>query len=439
MKTILVLLTAEFTLLLGQGCTPFTAVPYGNAGSNGTTGSNSSIWNQVSAAIDPTKLPLGDQKYVTDGPKKGYIFACDAKMFQQIDGPGASKVGEWINKANGTYDVTKKVSFQGDIFFSKADFSVTIAGDSRVVKSNGLPYQVPTGKFPVSTSDPAYQYDKNPNQITEQNICFSIAAKPTVASTASCIYKEVGITLDGVPLHGPLSSDGNTELAYEIQDLCTGGPQPGGGYHRHALSDCTPHIKENNALVGYALDGFGIYSPFDDQGKEYSTGDLDECHGITSDIMWEGKKVNMYHYVLTRDYPYTVACFKGMPTRNAYPPLPGAPPQISGWSSSSASSCAANPTPTPTPTPTGIDTSCSVFASDNSPDALAHVASESAANCKNDLMMLNQLYSQFQGKTCDQMKQIFASLPPPPGLQSLPPPPIPNGTIYNAIVTCSKM
>jgi len=46
------------------------------------------------------------------------------------------------------------------------------------------------------------------------------------------------------------------------------GPQPGGGYHRHALSECTPHIHERNALVGYALDGFGIFSPYDQNGKE---------------------------------------------------------------------------------------------------------------------------------------------------------------------------
>jgi hypothetical protein len=37
--------------------------------------------------------------------------------------------------------------------------------------------------------------------------------------------------------------------------------------------------------------------------------------------------MNMYHYVLTRDFPYSVSCFRGTPTRSAFPPLPGAPPQ----------------------------------------------------------------------------------------------------------------
>jgi hypothetical protein len=118
---------------------------------------------------------------------------------------------------------------------------------------------------------------------------------------------------------------GRDELAYQLQDVCTGDAQPGGGYHRHSLGECTPHIHEKSALVGYALDGFGIFSPYAKDGSEITSADLDECHGATSEITWEGQAVTMYHYVLTRDFPYTVACFRGIPTRNAFPPLPGAP------------------------------------------------------------------------------------------------------------------
>ena len=41
------------------------------------------IWLQGSASIDPKALPLRDQYYVTDAPKKGYVFVCDPRMFQQ--------------------------------------------------------------------------------------------------------------------------------------------------------------------------------------------------------------------------------------------------------------------------------------------------------------------------------------------------------------------
>ena len=182
--------------------------------------------------------------------------------------------------------------------------------------------------FPVPNQDPAYQYDRNPNAITEQSIRFAVPLHPAFGSVPRCVYKEVGITLDGVQLHTGLDSSGRDENGYELNDTCNGKPQPGGGYHRHALSACTPHIGEPAVVVGYALDGFPITGPFDAAGKEQATADLDECHGTTSEVVWDGRRVSTYHYVLTRDFPYSVACFRGTPTRNAFPPLPGAPPQM---------------------------------------------------------------------------------------------------------------
>ena len=285
------------------------------------------IWLQRSSSIDPSALPLRDQAYVTDVPKTGFVFVCDAKAYQQTGGPGALKTGDWLNVAAGTYDMTKKVLVQGNDYYDEAAFDLTTTDAARLVKGNGFPLGVPTGVFPVRSDDPAAQYDPNPNQLTTQDISFSIPRVPAIAAAASCVYKEIGITLDGVQVHNPLDSEGRDELAYQLQDVCTGAPQPGGAYHRHALSECTPHIHENVALVGYALDGFGIFSPFDATGKELTSADLDECHGTTSEIAWEGKTVTMYHYVMTRDFPYSVACFRGTPTRNAFPALPGAPPQ----------------------------------------------------------------------------------------------------------------
>jgi YHYH protein len=286
-----------------------------------------SIWLRPSSSINPTALPLRDQHYVTDAPKQGYMYVCDPKMFQQVNGPGAQREGAWINKTTGTYDVTRKPVDSGNVYFRNAAFTITTTKTQRVISGNGLPLRVPTGIFPVQASEPAYQYDPNPNQITAQHISFSIPRHPTLASAASCTYKQIGITLDGVQVHAPLDSSGRDELAYQTQDVCTGVPQPGGAYHRFSLSECTPHIHERNALVGYALDGFGIFSPYDQNGKELTSADLDACHGKTSKILWEGKTVSMYHYVMTRDFPNTVACFRGTPTRNAFPTLPGAPPQ----------------------------------------------------------------------------------------------------------------
>jgi hypothetical protein len=84
------------------------------------------------------------------------------------------------------------------------------------------------------------------------------------------------------------------------------------------LSKC---IQDNatgqSALLGYAFDGFGIYGPYGADGKELTNADLDECHGITSEVEWNGQKVVMYHYVATREFPYVIGCFRGTPSVRA--------------------------------------------------------------------------------------------------------------------------
>src|SRR5437660_6255621 len=83
------------------------------------------IWLQHSSSIDPTALPLRDQAYVTDAPKQGHVFVCDAKAYQQVGGPGALKVGGWVDTAAGTYDVTKKIFVRGNDWYDDAQFTLT--------------------------------------------------------------------------------------------------------------------------------------------------------------------------------------------------------------------------------------------------------------------------------------------------------------------------
>jgi hypothetical protein len=46
-----------------------------------------------------------------------------------------------------------------------------------------------------------------------------------------------------------------------------------------------------------------------------TTSDLDECHGITSEITLDGKKVTQYHYVMTEDFPYSIGCYRATATQ----------------------------------------------------------------------------------------------------------------------------
>jgi len=64
-------------------------------------------------------------------------------------------------------------------------------------------------------------------------------------------------------------------------------------------------------LVGWALDGFGIYVEYDAKGRLLSNSSLDVCHGRTSSVLWHGKTTRIYHYDMTFEFPYTVGCFRG--------------------------------------------------------------------------------------------------------------------------------
>ena len=80
-------------------------------------------------------------------------------------------------------------------------------------------------------------------------------------------------------------------------------------------------VREQGA-VGVALDGYPIYGPRGPGGRLYANADLDACHGLTSTVTLGGKRVRMYHYVATLEYPYSIGCFRGTPIR-----VTGANPQ----------------------------------------------------------------------------------------------------------------
>jgi hypothetical protein len=251
-------------------------------------------------------LALGDGKYTNAGAKKGYIYVCE-QNFNTGQG-GAGKDGDWIQ--GKSWDPSKKASIQGNVNWPNAKITVTKDSTKRNFVTNDLPISHNTGVFPVASSDPAYEFDRNPNKISAQNMSFSLTLNPSVGTSPQCIRGTVGIMLTGVLLFDGLDAEGRDAPAHEVQDSCDGHPEKTGSYHYHSLSDCIEDGKANK-LVGYAWDGFGIYGSKDSSGKELTTADLDECHGVTSEVEWEGKKVSMYHYVMTKDYPYSVGCFKG--------------------------------------------------------------------------------------------------------------------------------
>ena len=256
--------------------------------------------------LDITHLELGDNK-ISSSPQSGFVFSCRT----DFNGGGPAATGWWLN-GDGTWDLTKKAVVDGSVSWAN-EFSITPNGGKRTFSGNGLPDHT-TGIFPVNPNDDAYTVDRNPNEIAPQRITLSLPASPSLSPSANCVGGEVGILLSGIAIFNAFDALGRDAAANEVQDGCDGHPQQNGYYHYHTLSECIEDTTVgHSALMGYAFDGFGIYGYYGEDGMEMTNSKLDECHGHSHTIEWDGQTVEMYHYHATREFPYTVGCFRGNP------------------------------------------------------------------------------------------------------------------------------
>lgn len=265
-------------------------------------------------------LPVGDNKYSSSEAKKGSVYLCRAN-FVPAGQAGAQVRGPWFVNNNTAYDLNKKAKVQGSVSWTP-NISVKIVDGKRVVVTNDLPDHK-TGVFPVGKTDPARKYDANPNTISEQSLTYSLAAEPQYG-TPQCMGGEVGVMTTGVALFNAFDAGGRDAGAWEVQDNCDGHPQNKGEYHYHTLSSCITD-QSVSKVIGYALDGFPITGPRVGPNNLLTTNDLDECHGIVSEVTLDGKKVTTYHYVMTQDFPYSVSCFRAKPVQ-----APGLPETTPG-------------------------------------------------------------------------------------------------------------
>jgi len=274
--------------------------------------------NTWTDSTNPAAIPLGDGKYVST-PEVGHLDSCQTTF---PPSGGATSSGSWLDAGAGTWDSNDKPAVEGSVTWRKAKFSVTTRRSTRTIKTDDLPVQEPTGTFPISASDPVYQYDHNPNTITKQHLTFRIPRYPVKAQTPSCTaLGPIGVMDDGVVLLNALDAEGRDAAAHEILDQCDGHPMEAGMYHYHLVSPCiAPTTPDSSTLVGYALDGFGVYVERNAEGNLPTDDDLDACHGRTSEVLFNGKLVDMYHYDATLEYPYTVGCYEGTPSGTTYMP-----------------------------------------------------------------------------------------------------------------------
>lgn len=270
-----------------------------------------SLWS-AAYAHDPSGGRLLARGHLSSAPRVGYVWSCQRRF--NPNAPGAHIEGPWI--VGDRYYPSRKPRVQGSVHWPNSRISITRRGNVRIVSANNLPNH-PTGIFPIRPSDPAFRYDRNPNPIREQNILLRLPANPKPAAQPSCVNMGmIGFMLSGAALYNALDARGRNAAAHEIVDKCGGHPQQRGQYHYHNYNDCLKRpgtSTGHSPLIGYALDGFGIYGPLGDGGKRMTNKDLDGCHGHVGTVMWDGKPTRIYHYHLTDEYPFSVGCFTGTP------------------------------------------------------------------------------------------------------------------------------
>jgi hypothetical protein len=254
---------------------------------------------------------------------------------------------------------------------------VEAEGAYRIIRSNGIPDHE-TGRFPNRG---------NPNAISAQEHRYRIPLEPRVASKPVPLgLSPFGVALNGVPFDPGAAEfwnrDRRSGWQYEALsgaidlglDFNNAHVQPGGAYHYHGIPPSLvagAGSSRHSALIGFAADGFPIYSRFGyrdgrDPGLgiielassyrlrrgnrgsgpggvhdgsfvedyEYvpALGDLDECNGRTTKT--PEYPSGTYAYFLTQKFPVIPRCLKGLPDqsfirrpgRHRRPPPPGRPP-----------------------------------------------------------------------------------------------------------------
>lgn len=127
------------------------------------------------------------------------------------------------------------------------------------------------------------------------------------SGTGAIAMRGVGLALNGIVLDAP-APVAAIKAAYTIAafDDCGGHINPHAGYHYHAATGCSPKVASTDghaAMIGYALDGYGIYALADTSNVE-ATG-LDNCRGHSD-------STRGYHYhVASAGENMFIGCFKG--------------------------------------------------------------------------------------------------------------------------------
>lgn len=274
--------------------------------------------------------------------KNGVYLGPFFKELAGVTSPLKTSDRPWFDAETNTIEISEEIPYvNGNVsatYYAAEGsvFSITEDNNFRYFKGNGIP-NTPMGIFPVQEGTRAYEWyaaapgGTNLKTGEPYSSAAAIPVAPYILDLKITKYPKynkmpepinyliIGVTFTGTVWHVEVAAANNTDWYNPISILPTDeafGHPFNEQYHLHAYSWKTL-LKESeknvypSPLLGYALDGFGIYGPYDKDGNIIMNAQLDECHGLTSEVMWEGKMTNIYHYVVNYEYPYCIGAFRG--------------------------------------------------------------------------------------------------------------------------------
>ena len=206
-----------------------------------------------------------------------------------------------VTEGNDVPEIYQKIYSASDIYLEDEFVVIQVNG----VPDHNSPYFDASDDRNVAYSGTNENFNLNPNRIDlNANYTYKIPLNPTAASNPRPTQLgSIGVALNGVSFYNQYAGPNNQPLTDEIDsfDQYNGHPQRVGEYHYHVEPTYLTQSQGNNVLLGFLLDGFPVYGPFEN-GARVVNSLLDEYHGhehVTADYP-EG----IYHYHITDADPY---------------------------------------------------------------------------------------------------------------------------------------
>lgn len=192
----------------------------------------------------------------------------------------------------------------------ETDVSVNCTESKAILSSTTYPsHTLMTGI--VATNEqvpvPAIRYDA------------PVPLNPKLGNTPQTRDAALGIAVNGVPIYdytggGEMTTDDlnhyqarHDTLQTQQLDICGGHAGRGDDYHYHVKPTCMIEQMSNkgdDAIIGWAFDGFPIYGDNNPDGTPIEKGVLDVCNGQTDSTYG-------YRYHTSSQAPYIVQCLMG--------------------------------------------------------------------------------------------------------------------------------